>query len=69
MTIVTGLVDEPVGGGDEDLQSSGRSQDDADGEAEQVLVGVVHPHADHVVLGSRWDQQLFADWEALQQDS
>lgn len=62
----TSFVDQPVGGRDEDLQGSRRPQDDADGEAEQLFVQVVQPHADHVVLGSWRDEQLLANGEVLQ---
>lgn len=64
---LTGLVDEPVGGGDEYLEGPLGAQHDADGEAEEPLVGVVQPHAHHVVLRARRDQQLLAHREVLQQ--
>lgn len=65
----TSFVDQPVGGRYKDLECSLRPQDDADGEAEQVLVEVVQPHADHVVLGSWRDEQLLAHREVLQQNA
>lgn len=66
---ITGLVDEPVGGRNQDLQCPLCSQDDANSEAKQALIAVVQPHAHHVVLGPRRNQQLLALREALQHDS
>lgn len=66
---ITGLVDKPVGSRYQDLERPLCPQDDTDGQAKQVLVGVVEPHSDHVVLGPRWDEQLFTHRKVLQQDS
>lgn len=38
---ITSLVDKPVGGRNQDLQCPLRPQDDADGEAKQMFVGVI----------------------------
>lgn len=66
---VTSLVDEPVGGRNQDLQRPLRSQDDADGEAKQMFVGVIQPHAHHIVLSPRGDKKLFAHGKVLEEDS
>lgn len=44
-----------------------RPQDDADGEAEEALVGIVQSHAHHVVLRAGGNQQLLTHREVLQQ--
>lgn len=66
---ITSLVDKPVGGRNQDLQCPLCPQDDADGEAKQMFVSVIQPHAYHIVLSPRRNQQLFACGEILQQDS
>lgn len=66
---ITSFVDKPVRGRNENLQSALCSQDDPDGETQKTFLCVVEPHADHIVLSARRNQQLFAHWKALQQDS
>lgn len=66
---ITSFVDEPVGGRNQDLECPLCPQNDADGEAKQMFVGVIQPHAYHIVLSPRGDKQLFAHGEVLQQDS
>lgn len=63
----TRFVDQPVGGGDEDLERPLGSEDDADGQAHQPLVDVVQPLSHHVVLRPRRNQQLLTHREVLQQ--
>lgn len=66
---LTSLVGEPVGSRNQDFQCSLCSQDDADCEAKKMFIGVIQPHSYHIVLSPRWDKQLFAHGEILQQDS
>ena len=65
-SVHTSFVNQPIRSRNEDLQRSFCSTHNPDGKVQLPPVGVIEPHSYHIVLGSRWNEQFFAEWKVLQ---